>query len=64
MSLEEVRKKAKSAQQKQPLAAVKMAPTAMAATPPLRLSDFLLTPYQEMSREREMLAKHLDVLGK
>ena len=64
MSLEEVKKKVRRAQQKQPLAAVSTAPTTMAATPPLRLRDFLRTPYQEMSREREILAKHLGPLGK
>ena len=64
VSLEEVRKKASNAKQKQALAAVRVAPTAMAANPPLRLRDFLRTPCHEMSRERETLAMHRDELGR
>lgn len=53
-----MKKNASSDRQKQPLAAVNTAPTATAARPPERLSDFLCTPYQEMSNGRARLATH------
>ena len=62
VSFEEVKKKVRRARQKQPLAAVRTPPTTIAATPPLRLRDFLLTPYQENSTDRDRLARALGAL--
>lgn len=55
VSLEEVKKKVSNAKQKQPLEAVKMVPTIIAASPPVRSKDFLRTPYTEIRKERRKL---------